>query len=171
VSADHISRILAALNQRGVRYVVVGGVAVVLHGHLRFTADLDLVLALDRENVLAAIAALQGLGFQPRPPVPAAQFAEPEARALWVREKGMTVFSLWSPALPGTDVDLFAEEPMPFPELAARARSVTLATTVVPVASIPDLIALKRAAGRSTDLEDIEALEKIALSLEGGSEG
>jgi hypothetical protein len=64
--SDHIGRILAALNEARVRYVVVGGVAVVLHGHLRFTADLDLVLALDRDNVLAALAALQGLGFRPR---------------------------------------------------------------------------------------------------------
>ena len=163
--ADHIGRILAALNQASVRYVVVGGVAVVLHGHLRFTADLDLVLALERENVLAALRALQALGFRPRPPVAAEQFADGNLRAQWVREKGMTVFSLWSPELPGTDVDLFAEEPIPFGELAARADPVALAALSVPVASIPDLIALKRIAGRPTDLEDIAALEAIALSL------
>jgi hypothetical protein len=156
VPADHISRILSALN---------AGVAVVLHGHLRFTADLDLVLALDRDNVLAALEALKGLGFQPRPPVRAEAFAEPEERTRWVREKGMTVFSLWSPTLPGTDVDLFAEEPMPFSELAARALPVRLDKLQVPVASIPDLIALKRRAGRPTDREDIAALERIQLSL------
>ncbi|MGH9368191.1 MAG: nucleotidyl transferase AbiEii/AbiGii toxin family protein [Thermoanaerobaculia bacterium] len=170
MSADHISRILAALNQENVRYVVVGGVAVVLHGHLRFTADLDLVLALDRENVLAAMSALQDLGFRPRPPVRAEQFAEADTRAEWVREKGMTVFSLWSPTLPGTDVDLFAEEPIPFTALAARAHPMALAGLTVPVASIPDLITLKRMAGRPTDLEDIAALERIALSLKGERE-
>jgi hypothetical protein len=77
----------------------------------------------------------------------------------------MTVFSLWSAAFPGTDVDLFAEEPIPYPELAARARTLHLADQTVPVASIPDLIALKRRAGRPADLDDIAALERIELSL------
>jgi hypothetical protein len=139
VPVDHLRRILAALNEAYVRYVVVGGVAAVLHGHLRFTADLDLVLALERENVLAALEALRGLGFRPPAPVAAERFAEAEVREQWVREEGMTVFSRWTPTLPGTDVDLFAEEPIPFPELEARAWPMAIGALIVPVASIPDL--------------------------------
>ncbi|MEM6533554.1 MAG: hypothetical protein AAF654_13095 [Myxococcota bacterium] len=41
--ATSIERVLETLNARDVRYLIVGGVAVVLHGHLRTTADLDLV--------------------------------------------------------------------------------------------------------------------------------
>ncbi len=164
--ANAISTILGALTDSRVRYVVVGGVAVVLHGHLRFTADLDLVIALDRDNVLAALSALKRLGFQPRSPVPADQFADPEVRATWIREKGLTVFSLWGPDYPGTDVDLFAEEPIPFEDLSGRAQIADLSGRPTPIASIPDLIAMKRKAGRPTDLEDIAALEEIALSLE-----
>jgi len=51
--------ILDALNQARMRYLVVGGVAVVLHGHLRITADLDLIIHLERDNVLRAMRALQ----------------------------------------------------------------------------------------------------------------
>ncbi len=163
--ASTIASILSDLNSAGVRYVVVGGVAVVLHGHLRFTADLDLVISLDRANVLAAMRVLEALGFRPRPPVPAEQFADPETRASWIREKGMTVFSLWSPAYPGTDVDIFAEEPIPFEDLSARSKRVEIPPLTVPIASIPDLIAMKRAAGRPVDRDDISALEQIALSL------
>jgi hypothetical protein len=162
VQRNAIETILAALEGAGIRYVVAGGVAVVLHGHLRFTADLDLALALDRENVLAALAVLRRLGYQPRAPVALEQFADPEVRSGWVRDKDMKVFALWSDAFPGTDVDLFAAEPVPFGELRARAKQAALATTAVTIASIPDLIEMKRTAGRPQDLADVAALEAIA---------
>ncbi len=53
-----LETIFAALQRAEVRHLVVGGVAVVLHGHPRFTADLDLVPALDTANARAAVAAL-----------------------------------------------------------------------------------------------------------------
>jgi hypothetical protein len=46
-----IEAVLDALNRAQARYLVVGGVAVVLHGYLRTTADLDLVLHLTPDNV------------------------------------------------------------------------------------------------------------------------
>ncbi len=76
-----IERVLHALEAAGVRYLVVGGVAVVLHGHPRLTADLDLALALDTGNVRAAFAALAGLGYRPRVPVTAESFADAGGRA------------------------------------------------------------------------------------------
>ena len=65
---------LSALDAAQVRYLVVGGVAVVLHGHLRVTAELDLVVQLDEGNVRRALAALAGLDFRPRAPVDAKCF-------------------------------------------------------------------------------------------------
>ena len=160
-----IASILKSLSDARVRYVVVGGVAVVLHGHLRLTADLDLVVKLDRENVLAAMEALSALGYRPRPPVAAKDFAEPEIRSQWVHEKGMVVFSLWSPLHPSTDVDVFVNEPFPFDAFRERARITELYGVPIPIAAIPDLIAMKRESGRPEDLTDITALERIALSL------
>ena len=54
-----LERIFAALDASDARYLVVGGVAVVLHGHPRLTADLDLVIALDPANVRAAAASAE----------------------------------------------------------------------------------------------------------------
>lgn len=158
--------IFAALNAAGARYLVVGGVAVVLHGHPRLTADLDLVVALDPENVHAALRALRDLGYAPRLPVAAEDLADPERRAEWVRTKHMTVFSLASPKHPATEVDLFVEEPFPFDEGHARATWVDLGALRVPVACIADLVAMKRRAGRPQDLEDVRRLEAIARELE-----
>jgi len=168
VPATDFERIFAALQVAGVRYLTVGGVAVVLHGHPRFTADLDLILSFEQANLLAALGALEALGYRPRAPVPATDFADPKMRRKWVQDKGVTVFSMWSSELPATEIDLFVEEPLPFEEAFARAIIATLdeGDVSITVASIPDLIFLKERAGRPQDLADIDALRKIAR--EGG---
>lgn len=153
--------IFRALNASGARYVVVGGVATVLHGHARLTADLDLVVDLAPEPAHTVVAALGAIGLRPRAPVPATAFADPASRAAWARDKGMTVFSLWDPSDPMREVDLFLEPPMPFEELWGHSLSMTLEDTTVRVASLDDLIQLKRLAGRPVDLQDVEALEAI----------
>lgn len=157
-----IEAILDALNRACVRYLVVGGVAVVLHGYLRTTADLDLVIQLDRDNLLRAIRALQGHQYRPRAPVSAEDFAEPVIREQWIRDKGLAVFSLWSPAHPTLEIDLFVAEPFDFDTVYARALRVQLEKADATIIALEDLIALKKGVGRPRDLEDIVALESLA---------
>lgn len=154
--------LLAALARSGTRFVVVGGLAVVIQGHARLTADVDLVVDLDSENVRRAIAALTSLGLRPLLPVRATDFAEPEQRREWVETRSMEVFSMRDERNPLLTVDLFAREPFPFDELWSRADRVILGGETVRIASIGDLIAMKRAVGRPQDLADIEELERIA---------
>jgi predicted nucleotidyltransferase len=153
--------IFRGLARRGVRYVIVGGVAVVLHGHVRMTADLDLVVDLETRNVSSAIEALVELGLRPTIPVEPLQFADEGIRTSWVRDKGMTVFSMIDPIDAFRHVDLFAESPMPFEDLWQRSEVVPLGDLEVRVASIADLIAMKRTAGRAQDIADIERLEEL----------
>ena len=160
---DDLSRVFEALEQSGAKYLVVGGVAVVLHGHPRFTADVDLVVALEPANVRAVLGAIAGLAYRPRAPVNVADCADPKIRASWVEEKGLTVFAFWSPLMPATEIDLFVEEPFPFADGYARAVNVKLGSLTVSVASIDDLVAMKRVAGRPRDIEDVAALEAIRL--------
>ena len=157
-------QIFEALGRVGARYVVVGGVAVLLQGHPRFTADLDLVVGLEPSNVQQAIGALASLDYRPRAPVALDQFADAQARRDWIEQKGLTVFSLWSPRFPATDVDLFVAEPMPFDEMWRHADQVELGGTTVAVASIEDLVAMKQKAGRPKDLQDIAELRKLLVS-------
>ncbi|MCC6644932.1 MAG: nucleotidyl transferase AbiEii/AbiGii toxin family protein [Polyangiaceae bacterium] len=157
-----LASIVSALDESGARFVVVGGLAVVLHGHARLTADVDLVVDLSPGEAIKPVAALTRLGMVPRAPVAARDFADPEARRRWSEEEGMKVFSLWDPRAPLREVDLFVEPPIPFEDLWARSVEVTLAGRRVRVASLSDLIAMKRLAGRPKDLEDIAALTALA---------
>lgn len=160
--------IFAALGESGARYVVVGGMAVVLHGYARLTADIDLAVDLSPGEATKVVAALTRIGMIPRAPVAARDFANAEKRRMWIEEKGMRVFSMYDPHRPLVEVDLFVDPPIPFDELMSRADSFTIEGRTVRVASIPDLIAMKRAAGRPTDEEDIAALEAI-LARRGGT--
>jgi predicted nucleotidyltransferase len=153
--------IFRLLNDAEVRYIVVGGIATILHGYVRATADVDLVIDLHTEEAQKAIRTLSGHGFKPQAPVDPMQFADADQRARWVDEKNMEVFSLFHPQHPGLTVDLFARHPIPFESLWSRSIVMDLGGTRVRVCSIDDLIELKRLAGRPKDLVDIEKLSKI----------
>jgi predicted nucleotidyltransferase len=153
--------VFRALNERGVRYLVAGGVAVVLHGYTRLTEDLDLVVDLAEEQARAAIEALTQLGLTARAPVDPRLFADEATRRAWIRDRGMTVLTLHHPDNPMLVVDLFADVPGDFDQLWARAKDVPLETTRVKIVSVDDLIAMKRLAGRGQDLLDIAELERI----------
>ena len=159
--------LFAALTATGVRYVVVGGVAAVLHGHVRLTADVDLIIDLAPDLARRLIGALVDMGFLPRAPVDPVQFADPAVRAGWKAEKGMQVFSMVDRANPMRVVDIFVDHPIEFEGLWDRSEVVAVGGTTVRIASIADLIALKRLAGRPQDVADIARLEEILRRREG----
>ena len=129
---------------------------------------MDLILALDRENVLAAVGAIEALGFRPRAPVQAQDLGDPHTREEWVREKGMRAFNFHDPHSGFREVALVLDHPLDFEEAWARRKVERAGDLEVPVASIEDLIALKRGTGRAQDESDIEALERLRrLSGEG----
>lgn len=157
-----IEAIVKALNEAHVRYLVVGGLAVVAHGFVRFTADVDLVLEPGAEPMRRAVAALSNMGYRPRAPVEFMEFADAEARARWAREKGLTVFSAFSPQHPATEVDLFVEMPFDFEATYGRAERKEVAPGLeATFVGLADLIAMKRSAGRPQDLQDVESLESL----------
>ncbi len=153
--------IFQILNTAGVRYVVVGGLATVLHGHARLTADIDLAVDLAPEEAIKTIRTLVAKGFRPQVPVAPEAFADPDAREVWLRDKHMLAFSLVDQVNPMRVVDLLLKPDVPFELLLARSEEVALNNTIIRIASVEDLIALKRYAGRPQDLADIEQLEAI----------
>jgi predicted nucleotidyltransferase len=153
--------VLAEFQERNIRYVLVGGLAVLLHGVDRLTADVDLVVDLAPEQATKAVETLLALGFKSSAPVDARQFADPAVRKRWQTESGMLVLSFWDPQNRRPTVDLFAEYPLDFESLYGDSLLVPLATVNVRVASIDHLIAIKQAAGRPKDLDDVNRLAEL----------
>lgn len=153
--------ILKALEAAGVRYLVVGGVAVNLHGYTRFTKDLDLLIDLDPINALRAMEVLRDCGLQARVPVKLADFADASRREEWFTLGNMLVFQMIDPDDPFCSVDVFIRNPIDFDQAWARAMVETMGETRIRVAAIDDLIVMKQLAGRPVDLGDIEALAEL----------
>ena len=158
---DDIRTIFRALNDADVHYLIVGGLAVVAHGYVRFTQDIDMVIQLERENVLRAMNALTAIGYRPLIPVDAAQFADERLRQQWRDEKGMIVFQMLNPERESTRIDIFVTEPFAFEEEFERAKRHKWGDLQAPVLRIEALIAMKQAAGRPQDLADAALLRDI----------
>jgi len=164
-----IKAIVGALNQAEVHYLVVGGLAVNAHGYERLTRDLDLVIGLEPGNLVRGLEALFAVGYSPAIPVSAQDFANPEMRELWRREKNMLVLKLWSDLHRRTPIDVFVYEPFDFGREYLAAERMEIATGLAaPFVTLDTLLAMKREAARPQDLLDIVALEEVRKLRETG---
>jgi hypothetical protein len=141
-----------------VRYVLVGGLALVLHGVDRLTADVDLAIDFSTESAQAAVRALTAAGYRPLAPVNPIALADPEQRHQWQTTRNMQVFSFWDSTNMRPTVDIMLAPVVPFEDLWTAASVMSIGDHDVRVASIDHLIRLKAAAGRAQDLADIERL-------------
>jgi predicted nucleotidyltransferase len=147
--------ILRRLVERGVDFVVIGGIAAVLHGSARNTFDLDICFATDDANLVALGDVLIALGARLKGVDDEVPFV-PDARALRQVEL-LTLVTAHG------ELDLLVRPPgaPAFVELRRNADRYDLGGFNVSVASIDDLIAMKEAAARDKDLLDIEELDAI----------
>jgi nucleotidyltransferase AbiEii toxin of type IV toxin-antitoxin system len=147
--------LIGLLNAHGVDFVVIGGIAAVLHGSARITKDLDVVFAPDGANLRLLGRALTELNARLRgvdDPVPFV----PDEKAL----RNVRLLTLDTDHGP-LDVMVEPDGRPSYEQLRRRAERMEVGAFGVLVASIPDLIAMKRAAGRHQDLADVETLEAI----------
>ena len=153
--------LIGALVRGGVDFVVIGGVAVVVQASPRFTRDLDISYATDAANLERLGTLLVSLDARLRGIEDDVPFT-PDARAL--RHTEMLTLTTRD-----GDLDLLAHPPGSpgYPALRRHADIVDLDGDSVRVASLEDLIEMKRAAGRPQDAIDIESLEVARTRLRG----
>jgi hypothetical protein len=144
-------RIFAVLDGHGVEYVVIGGIAVQVHGHVRMTNDVDLIPAPTPENLERLAGALGELG---------GRVLNAGHEHLRIDAQMLPRATLWQMATRHGDIDILHDAPgaAPFTELRKRALVITLGEHAIAIAGRDDLIKMKRAAGRPIDLADIAAL-------------
>ena len=150
-----LEKVCGALRDAGVRYAVVGGYAVALHGAVRGTLDIDVALHWSRANLLRAETALQGLGLVSRLPVTGNEVYD--FRDEYIANRGLVAWSFQNPGDPLEQVDIV----IAYDLAGKRTLRVDLGNSTVQVLCIDDLIEMKRNSGRAQDLEDAAALEKL----------
>lgn len=150
-----IGDLIEVLSRHAVDYVVIGGVATQVHGHRRTTMDLDLTPDPDPENLSRLGAALVELEARPRE----AGFENVEIPA--TDPERLAVAAIVPPLITRHGQIHILKEPKgarSFEQLREAALVVELDGIEVAIVSLSDLIRMKRAAGRPTDLDDIAAL-------------
>lgn len=142
--------LLICLNSAGVRYLVVGGYAVNVHGYHRNTKDLDIWIATDPKNARAVAVALRAFGFAAKS-VKSSMFRDQDAMFTFGREP-FRVDILTNPS----DID--------FEACYARRMEQSLGGLHFPVIGFEDLLKNKAASGRPQDLSDLQKLQKKSRS-------
>ncbi len=149
------------LNEKGIRYIVVGGIAVNLYGIPRMTYDLDLILDLEDENIKKFLRLLKMWGFKPNVPVDIMDFANSNKREDWIKNKNMKAFNLINSEWAISEIDVVIDSPVDYEKGHKRIKHIMLHDVSIPVISIDDLIKMKQITERRQDKADIRYLRKL----------
>ena len=139
---------LESLNQNEVRYLLIGGYAVGLHGYPRATNDIDVVVGRDLDNARRVVNALKDFF--------GSADITPET---FTKDRTLVVMGLEPLAI---DILNYLEG-ADFDQAYGRRRSIRVEDIDVSVIGLEDLLANKRAVARPKDLDDVERLEKTQL--------
>ena len=153
--------LFSALQRHQVQYVLIGGLAVSLHGVERTTMDIDITVAMQPDNLKALIEMAQALKLKPVLPVPIESLLDLNLLKKWHDERNLKAFALKTDELAGVTLDILLFPPIDFTGMHKRAVIFDVADTQVKVAAIDDLITMKSAVGREIDLMDIEHLNTL----------
>jgi len=141
---NRLHGVFASLQSHDVRYLVIGGIAAVLHGVPRATFDLDILIEATPENAEHLLDAFLEAGLGTAALTTAANVLAHE----------ITVFN------DRVRIDVQTATPgLVFEQAWERRQTMTYEGQEFTVVSLVDLLASKRAAGRDKDLEDIRMLE------------
>jgi hypothetical protein len=156
LDAEHI---FAVLHEHGVEYIVVGGIAVQVHGHVRMTNDVDLIPAPSPANLAHLADALNELH---------ASVLNPGSEHLSISAQMLPRSTLWQFSTEFGDIDVLHDAPgaAPFPQLRERALVIELGERTLAIAGRDDLIRMKRATARPVDIADIAALTQPEHGVE-----
>lgn len=150
-----IYKLTKAFDDSKIDYALVGGLAVALHGAIRGTVDIDIILKFKRADFEDAEACLKKLGLFPRLPVTAKDIFE--FRKEYIKNRNLIAWCFSNPKSPSEVVDIIITHDL----AKMKITSIKSGGATLKVLSIQDLINMKKASGRPQDLEDIKALEII----------
>ncbi len=146
------------LSENKVSYAVVGGHAVALHGAVRGTLDIDIVIKWTLKNLQKTEQILNTYGLVSRLPLTAGDIYQ--FRDEYIRNKNLTAWNFYHPQQLNKQVDIIISYDL----TGKKTKSVKISGGVIKILSLNDLIKMKQRAGREQDYLDVEALQKIHKS-------
>ncbi len=155
-----------AFYQEKVQYLVVGGLAVNLHGVPRITYDIDIIISTDRDNVLKLNRTLKNLGYVPRLQVNPDNMADEKILKDWIENRNMKAFSFYHKKENHKVVDIVLVQPLDFTKAFQRRVIKKVDDIEIYVTSIDDMISMKKASNRPKDLSDMEMLKEAHKIME-----
>lgn len=147
--------VVAALQKQGVKFAIAGGYAVALHGAVRGTVDVDVVLALQKTDYLNCEKAMRALGLISRVPVSADEVFH--FRNQYIKERNLIAWSFSDPTDPSRLVDII----LTYDKKTVPIKMVTVVGKEIPVLAKQSLIKMKQVSSRPQDLEDVKALRRL----------
>jgi hypothetical protein len=150
-----INKVCLALDQAGVRYAIVGGYAVALHGAVRGTMDVDIVINWDLNSLQKSTRALNDIHLVSRLPVSAEDVFQ--FRDEYIQNRNLIAWNFHNPDDLSQQVDII----IAFDLKGKGRKKLNTRSGALHLLNLADLISMKRESGRPQDLEDVKALESL----------
>jgi len=149
-------RIAQALEAARLPYAVVGGYALALHGAMRGTVDVDLVIRFREADFQKLEKVMSSLGLVSRLPVTAREVFQ--FREEYLRNRNLRAWSFVNPSVPADVVDIILSEDL----ARMKVKRIKFRGQVIRVASVQDLIRMKQKSDRLQDQEDVKSLKELS---------
>lgn len=154
-----IHDVCSALENADVPYAIVGGYAVALHGAVRGTVDVDVVIEWSLKNLQATEKAFKQLGLVSLIPITAENLFH--FREDYIQNRNLIAWNFYDPSNPISQVDVVINYDL---KNASRTMTIKNILGTIRVLSLNDLIDMKKASGRPQDLEDVKALDLLRVA-------
>ena|ERR1700722_10349378 len=151
-----IHDVCSALDKAEVPYAIVGGYAVALHGAMRGTVDVDVVIEWSLKNLQDTENAFKRLRLVSLIPITAETLFH--FREEYIQNRNLIAWNFYDPSNPLNQVDIIINYDL---KSACKTQPIKTALGTIQVLSLNDLIKMKQASGRPQDLEDVKALDLL----------
>ncbi|MCU0423920.1 MAG: hypothetical protein MUC81_14035 [Bacteroidia bacterium] len=143
------------------RYLLCGGLAVNIYGVPRMTADIDLILDFDYENLKQFEICVVDAFYQSQIPISLSLLSAEQERIKLIKEKNLIAFSYFNTKANIMSMDVLIDIPLGFAEMWERKTTRTTEDIDVHIVSVDDLIKLKEYSNRKQDIDDIYLLSQL----------
>jgi hypothetical protein len=153
--------IFERFHKENIRYLLCGGLAVNIYGVPRMTADIDVLLDFETENIKRFEICMMNALYKSSLPISLNLLSDKNERIKLITEKNLIAFSYYNTKANTMSMDVLIDVPLTFEELWTRKNVRINDQIPINLVSLNDLIALKKYSNRKQDQEDIYLLSQL----------